>query len=276
MLVERRDLSRAVTWNSTSFQLSSIAGPAAAKTSMGIPPGMKVNATVAIDPFSNLTAGDLTAVISDRGNFNRRDTNVVQWWSPNWSNFVVKVAHVVNEGRTATSNPSGLSASAIYSVKEDFSFGYAWEQHKDQFKSYTGALTNIAGGRETGHALVGHAVFGPVKVAAQLHRFKKSTGTAATVTDIKAYQVALTYSAGPHEFIYTYLKSADGLAPTAPLQPQSAMNVVGYYYRLSKRSTLVAQYLQLNNNAVGLSDAGQAITAGQDPRVLSVGMRHTF
>ncbi len=30
------------------------------------------------------------------------------------------------------------------------------------------------------------------------------------------------------------------------------------------------------NNDAGLSDAGQAVTTGQDPRVFAVGIRHTF
>ena len=72
------------------------------------------------------------------------------------------------------------------------------------------------------------------------------------------------------------MTSKDGLAPSTALQPKSTMNVIGHYYRFSRRSAIVAQYLQLNNNAAGLSDAGQAITAGQDPRVFSIGMRHTF
>lgn len=232
-------------------------------------------AAVAVDPFSNLTAGDLTAVVSDRGNFNRRDQNVVQWWSPNWSNFSVKVSHVVNEGRTGTVNPSAISASALYS-KDGVYFGYAWEQHKDQFKTYTGAIGNVAGGKENGHALVAKFNRGPWEFAGQVHRFQKSTGTAATVTDIKAYQAVVTYTLGKNEFVYTYLTSKDGLAPSAALQPKSTMNVIGHYYRFSRRTALVTQYLQLNNNAAGLSDAGQAITAGQDPRVISIGMRHTF
>jgi predicted porin len=234
-------------------------------------------AAVTVDPFSNLTAGDLTAVISDRGNFNRRDQNVIQYWSPEWSNFSVKVAHVVNENRTATVKPSAVSMSALYSAKGVY-FGYAWEQHKDQFRTYTagGTSTAVAGGKETGHALVAKFNLGPWELAGQTQRFEKRTGTAATVTDIKAYQVAITYTVGKNEFVFTHLMSKDGLAPNAALQPKSTMNVIGHYYRFSRRTALVTQYLQLKNNAAGLSDAGQAITAGQDPRVVSIGMRHTF
>jgi predicted porin len=234
-------------------------------------------AAVTVDPFSNLTAGDLTAVISDRGNFNRRDQNTIQWWSPEWSNVSVKVAHVVNEARTATVKPTALSMSVLYNTKNVY-FGYAWEQHKDQFRTYTagGTAGAVAGGKETGHALVGKFGLGAWELAGQVQRFKKATGTAASVTDIKAFQGVVTYTVGKNEFVYTYLTAKDGLAPTAALQPKSVMNVVGHYYRFSRRTALVTQYLRLNNNAAGLSDAGQAITAGQDPRVISIGMRHTF
>ncbi len=234
-------------------------------------------ATVAIDPFSNLTAGDLTAVVSDRGNFNRRDQNTIQWWSPEWSNFGLKVAHVVNEGRTATANPSALSVSALYTTKELY-FGYAWEEHTDQFRTYTAGGTSgvVPGGKEVGHAIVAKVNLGPWELAGQAHRFEKRTGTSATVTDIKAYQLVATYTYGKNEFVYTYLNSKDGLAPNAALQPKSTMHVIGHYYRFSRRTALVTQYLMLNNNAAGLSDAGTSINAGQDPRVFSIGMRHTF
>ena len=43
--------------------------------------------TTAIDPFGDNTMAGLTTAMSDRGNFNRRENNVFQYWSPNISGF---------------------------------------------------------------------------------------------------------------------------------------------------------------------------------------------
>ena len=57
--------------------------------------------TIRIDPFANLTAGQAYNIVSDAGNFNRRQQNTVQWWSPTWSGFEVNASLGANERRVS-------------------------------------------------------------------------------------------------------------------------------------------------------------------------------
>ena len=52
---------------------------------------MKVTQT-AVDPWGDLTLGDITGAALDQGNFSRRETNSIQYWSPNWGGFSVRAA----------------------------------------------------------------------------------------------------------------------------------------------------------------------------------------
>ncbi len=237
-------------------------------------------ASAAIDPFGDTTLGGYTAAMSDRGNFNVRQQNVVQYWTPNLSGFQARVAYGVNEGKTATVNPSQFSWNATYTQGPIY-VGYAWERHKDQFKGYTVALAAIQGAQETGQSLFGAVTFGPLKVGLMTQRFKKNAGPTAAVqtTDIKSNMAALTYTAGQNQFVYTYQNSKDGLLTTAAVQPNCKVNTVGYFYNFSKRTSFLGQYAQIKNNTAGLCNFGAntlAIAADQDPQGFTIGLRHLF
>ena len=71
----------------------------------------------------------------------------------------------------------------------------------------------------------------------------------------------------------------DGAAANAA-QPECDSNSVSYFYNFSKRTFLIAQYIRIDNNeASSVCNFGAnalPLTAGQDPRGLSVGLRHVF
>ena len=54
-------------------------------------------ATIAIDPYGDLTLGGITGVLSDGGNFDRRDQNVIQYWSPTFGGVAFRAAVTSNE-----------------------------------------------------------------------------------------------------------------------------------------------------------------------------------
>src|SRR5215475_716521 len=70
-------------------------------------PDQKVT-TIAVDPYGDLTLGGITAAMSGSGarnvqaEFDRRDQNVVQYWSPNIAGFALRASYSANEARTAT------------------------------------------------------------------------------------------------------------------------------------------------------------------------------
>ena len=69
-----------------------------------------------------------------------------------------------------------------------------------------------------------------------------------------------------------------GSHPRAFAEPDSKVTSVGYFYRASRRTTMVVLYSMTKNNRFGLGDFGAndlAIVADQDPRGFAIGMRHT-
>ena len=84
----------------------------------------------AVDAFSDITIGGITGVGHDRGNFDRREQNVIQYWSPNWGGFAFRGAVTANEGKTATLNPRVSGANVTYTRGPVYAV-LAWEEHKD-------------------------------------------------------------------------------------------------------------------------------------------------
>ena len=243
-------------------------------------------ASVKIDPWEDTTIGGQQGTMGDRGNFNRRENNVVEYWTPNMSGFEGRVSYAANEGRTATVNPSSTSFSATYN-QGPFYVAYTYENHKDQYKSYTSGLTFVAGGSERAQGIIGQVIFGNFKLAAMAQKYKKANpanGIASQNTEARAQSFAATYTANKNQFIYTYNTSKDSTFATVgaaalPAEAVCKTNTGGYKYLFSKRTTFVAQYVIVKNNATGLCNFGAntlAIAADQDPRGFSVGFKHLF
>jgi predicted porin len=242
-------------------------------------------ATIAVDPWGDLTPGGITAAMSDRGNFDRRDNNVFQYWSPNISGFQGRFSYSANEGKTATVNPSNLSFSATY-TQGPFYAGYAWEKHKDQYKSYTGAIGNVSGANEKGQAVFGTATFGPVKIGALAQWFVKNNQAnpvGSRKAGNKSQMVAGTYTFGNNQIHLVHQRAEDGTFVTtgnaAASEAKCRVNVLGYQYNFSRRTFVMAQYADVKNERFGQCDiAGDrlGVAADQDPRALSFGIRHLF
>ena len=241
------------------------------------------------DPYSQNTIGNQLSIIGT-GGFNRRTNNVVQYWSPTMSGFAVRLAYGANEGKanaraavaanattgapivpaTSATNPSDIGGSIAYS-NGPITLNYGFEKHKDQ---RGGAF--VADVVEKANNLTAVLVFGPIKLGLETQKIS-STG----LTDKKANMVGVTYTVGKNEFIATVGRLKNGLAPSAALQPETKQQGLGYNYNFSKRTTFMARYAQIKNNAVatavmdasGLANAGGA---GGDPKGLGMGLRHTF
>ncbi len=234
------------------------------------------------DVFGDTTIGGYTSVMSDRGQFNRRDQNVAQYWSPNFSGFQARLSYTANEGKTATVNPVITSMNLTYD-QGPISLAYAYEKHKDIFKNYTGASASVAGAQETGQTFGGSVTFGPMRVGALIQRFKKTGGGTTVTSDQRSEMLNLLYTSGKNQFAFQTQRSKEGAtratAATLVTEPDSKVNSVGYFYNFSRRTSFIAVYTQTKNNVAGLGNFGAntlAIVADQDPRGFAVGFRHTF
>lgn len=225
-------------------------------------------ATTAIDPFTDLTISGITAAGNDRGNFNRRTQNVIQYWTPNWAGFTARVAYAPPEAKTSTLSPDELAASLQYSKGNLYLF-YAYEQLEDQSATLQEQEANSLGGTY---------VFGPVKIGLMYQEFKKSG-----LTKKEALFVPVTWTIGKHQLMYTYTNAQDGGSTAAGAeQPESTVHSIGYQYNFTRRTFLITSYTKVdNNNAAGnaYGNFGQnqiTITNGQDPQGFQVGLRHVF
>jgi predicted porin len=255
---------------------------------------MKVT-TGPVDPFGDLTIGGYTAATMDRGNFDRREQNVVQYWSPNLGGFQARASYAANEGKTNTVgtvpgvNPSSLSFSGTY-TQGPFYVGYAWERHKDQWKAYTAANGNsgaVAGAREKGQALFGTFTIGPVKLGAMTQFFIKDNplaGNASRKNGSTAQLFSAVYTIGKSAILFSHQRAKDGTFLTVgtaarPADAKSTVNSIGYQYNFTRRTFVLGQYAAVKNNAQGQADiAGDRLGVGadQDPKGFSFGIRHLF
>lgn len=217
-------------------------------------------ATIAIDPFGDLTIGGITGTLSDQGNFDRREQNVFQYWSPTMGGFAFRAAVSANEGKTATLNPRDFGANVTFTRGPVYVFG-AWEKHED----VSATIRN-----EEGWAAGGAFTFGPVKVGAQYQKIEK-TGR----DDQKNWMVNAVFTAGKNQFIGQVMKSENSHANGSECDSWH----VGYQYNFTRRTFFLAQYSDIDNNATASCNFGAnrlTITAGQDPRGFSLGLRHVF
>ncbi len=216
-----------------------------------------------VDAFGDLTIAGITSAGHDRGNFDRRDQNVIQYWTPSLAGFAARLAVTANEGRTATLNPRDTGANITYTGGPGYAF-IAWEEHKDVSATVP---------KETATTFGGYLKFGPLKVGAVYEDIRK-TGT----TKKKSWLGSLVYSMGHSDFIYQYQQAKDGGASGAA-QPDCKTNTLGYKYNFSRRTFVLAQYLKIDNNAAASCNFGAGaltIANGQDPQGVSLGIQHVF
>jgi len=238
--------------------------------------------TTAIDPFGDVTLGGWTAgmsgsgVRSVQGQFDRRDQNVVQYWSPSWAGIAVRLSYSANEGRTATVNPRSNSASISYTGGPVY-IAYGYHELKDAtFGAAPSTVTAVLPKQISGQ-LVGSFTFGPVKLGAGYEKTKRDT-----LKDHKAFLGNIVWTLGNHQFIYQYTKAEDGELPTVATQPECKVNALGYQYNFSRRTFFLGQYTKVDNNSTGTcnfsvtpgSIAGNSV--GVDSKGISLGLRHVF
>ena len=237
--------------------------------------------TATVDAFGDLTNGGVAAalngsgILNQQGTFDRRDTNVVQYWSPKISGFKLNASYSANEARSAvpcagaiggsSCNPWRAGASVAWSNGSVYA-AYAYDLQNDE------PFGPVTPHRQSGHALMGSLVVGPVKLGAIYEEFRRDGFDTQ-----KAWLGNVVWIAGPHRFIYQYEQARDGGA--AGTHPRCSVNVLAYEYFFSKRTFLLAQYVDVANNESATCNFGNnplAIAPGQDPRGAAVGMRHLF
>ena len=250
------------------------------------------SAAIAVDPWGDITDAGITGTLSDRTNFDRRDQNVAQYWSPTWGGLAFRLAATANERKN---DPAGVNArdtgmNVTWTRGPVYLF-YAYEEHKDNNSGNafgqvilappaTAQTAGIAGYDEKGQALGGSVVFGPIKLGGQYQEFKKGGTSATERSKQKSWMGNIVWTLGHNQFIGQYMNSKDGKLNTATTEEPSCDSYsVGYKYNFSRRTSFIAQYVDVKNNSTATCNFGAntlAIAAGQDPRAVAVGILHNF
>jgi predicted porin len=221
-----------------------------------------------IDPFGDVTIAGITQANNDQGNFDRREQNVIQYWTPVWGGFAARFMYSANEGKTATANPYDQGLSVTYRGGPVYLFG-TYEEHKDQL----GAVVT-SGITEKGTALGGNFKFGPILIGGTAQEYKKTSRTKR-----KSYLANVVWTVGNNDFIYQYQQSKDGALTTATVQPDCDSSSIAWKYNFTRRTFVYGLYTKIDNNEAancGTHSSGINGPTGTDPQGVSLGVRHVF
>ena len=225
-------------------------------------------ATGAIDPFGDVTIAGITQANNDQGNFDRRDGNVWQYWSPNWGGFAFRLQTQSSEAKTASANPRDHSASVTFTRGPAY-FYATYEEHKDQV-----GTTATSGAKEEGFSIGGSYAFGPIKIGGNWQEYKK-TGR----TKKNSWLANVVWTLGNNQIIGQYQAAEDG-GVNGAAQPECDAGTIGWQYNFSRRTFTQLLYTKVDNNAVANCGTvgGSMIPggAGSDPQGISFGIRHVF
>ncbi len=184
-----------------------------------------------IELFDNTTSWTSTAVIgrSQGKNFNTRQANMVQYWSPKFSDVQVAVLYSPDEAKTATVNKSILSMSATYDLENIYASA-AYESRNDVFTATT----------DSAMRLVGKYTLADFSLGAMIENIKTNTSATASVTGNNVEFVG-GYKLGANHFGVSYAKAGSTATGTAGANDVSQLSLK-YAYNFSKRTEVFAAY----------------------------------
>lgn len=243
--------------------------------------------TSGMDPYYPTTAGYMALMgngsgatvtnTSNRSSFDRRQQNSLQVWTPEWRGWSLRLAVSPNEGDVglAGSHPRLWSGALNYDDGA-WTLGLAHEVHRD----YQGPGLDDSGSK------LGLAYrWGSWRLALALEHLRYETAAGVLSRD-SAYASA-TWQLGAGSVKLGLTQAGRGRGPAGARVGFIAAGAgtgahqwtLGYDYALSKRTTLYAYASRLENQARAAYDLAinpLGVAAGEQPHVLSLGMRHYF
>lgn len=227
-----------------------------------------------IELFDNTTSWTSTAVIgrSAGKNYNTRQANMVQYWSPKIEGFQAAAMFSPDEAATAANgalkatNKSIYSLSAAYDV-EDIYVAAAYEGRNDASAATTANSTQ--GTTDTAFRLVGNYNIADFSIGAMAENFKTNTSATANVTGNNV-EVVGQYKMGPNHFAVSYAKAGSTATGTNASNDVNQLSLK-YAFNFSKRTELFAAYTS-NKTGSGTTAAPVSTTL----TYLGGGIVHAF
>lgn len=243
--------------------------------------------TSGLDPYYPTTAGYMSLMgngsgptvtnTSNRSSFDRRQQNSLQYWTPEWQGWSLRLALSPNEGDVgvAGSHPHLWSGALNYD-DGTWTLSLAHELHRD----YQGPGLDDSGTK------LGLAYRWSVwRVALALEHLRYETATAVLSRDSAYVSATWQLGAGSLKLGFTQAGRGRGGAPArvgfiaSGADTGARQTTLGYDYALSKRTTLYGYVSRIDNQARAAYDFAinpLGVAAGERPHVLALGLRHYF
>ncbi len=261
------------------------------------------NVTLRLDPFTNKTFAAYAAVLYgnnsataanavNRQSFDRRQKNVLQYWTPEFQNGLkARFAYGVGEEKgtcAVACSPSMWSAAASYD-SGPLALMAAYERH-DEYANTATVTTRDSAVKLGAQYRWGDTAINAVAEQLDYRGNLAATGLtrtfapgAAPGVTVHNYWGAVTHRIGVHQWRAAYGRSAD-LSLHAPggTATDTAMRywALGYGYTASKRTELYVMYARIDNAANAASDFGingvGGVGNGNHPTGFGMGITHSF
>ena len=224
--------------------------------------------------------------------------NAIAWDSLNYGGFKMTVAYSSSgagvDNDLGTSIRKGRTWNFIPQfIQPNWNIGYSYyDQKPDAGTGTNSAATTVAAAAaaidEKGQRLFGeYDLRNGFKLGGAWDSYKRTAAVGGIkAQDRRAYSLQGMYVTGPHQVAVTYAKASNDKV----LGTNTGANQigVGYMYSMSKRTNAFATYQRVTNQsaaayyAAGMptpaytGSAGMAALAGEDYRIIQVGMNHSF
>ena len=259
------------------------------------------NATTRLDPFGNTSIAGYTNILggnttstsanaATRQGFDRRQRNVIQYWSPAAAGFSARFAYSANEEKGTCSvvcDPSLISMSITYRGGPLF-LAAATERHNEYANTATVRTQDTAAKFGAGYTIADNHTLGLVWEAIKYEGNLAATGLAktfirgtATEVKLKTYFVSYKGGFGRHNIRASYGENQElKLDGGSAVNTKARFSAIGYGYEFSKRTEMMVFYSTIVNQANSRNDfavngvLGGIANNGADPKGLAVGIRH--
>ena len=243
--------------------------------------------TSTLDPWYPTTAGYMALMangsapstnhLGNTASFDRRQQNVVQYWTPTWQGVAGRVAYALNDGETGPngSRPDLWSASLSWEGGP-WSLSLAHEAHRGyQGPGLTDTATKLGAAYRAG----------PARLTGAIEHLRYETPLGALTRN--AFFIAATWQIARFNLRASFTDADRGHGPagarvgfvSAGDATGARQWTLGTDYTLSPRTGLYAYVSRIDNQARAAYDFAinpLGVGAGEKPTVVALGMRHSF
>lgn len=211
-----------------------------------------------IDPFGNGSSGKMTNVFA--AGYSPRINNAVIYTTPAIGGFSGEVAYGFGEV------PGDISASRFVGASGGYIQGPLYVrlayQNSNDITATSSAKNTVLGVTYDFGAVTTHFSYGT----------NETDAAGAAVLDNNDVMIGVSWPIGASKILASYVRKDDKLA----LNRDADQIGIGYYYAMSRRTTLYAAAARISNKRGASYTVGSAIESGSGNKAVNLGIRHTF